>query len=67
MIELAGKSIIQWVLDALGRSSNIEEIALVGLDQSASLTCIHPVHYLDSTGELYSNIVRGLEYYQQQG
>jgi GTP:adenosylcobinamide-phosphate guanylyltransferase len=67
MVELAGKPIIQWVLDALGRSSKTGEIALVGLDNSTGLTCTHPVSYLDSTGELYSNIVRGLEYYNNKG
>ncbi len=67
MVELAGKSIIQWVLDALGKSSNIAEIALVGLDQSAGLICTQPVHYLDATVDLYSNIVRGLEYFNNKG
>jgi len=66
MVSLAGKPIIQWVLDALGKSSNVDEIALVGLDQSAGLTCTQPVHYLESAGDLYSNIVRGLEYYNHK-
>ena len=32
MVDIAGKPMIQWILDALGNSKDVEHVVLIGLD-----------------------------------
>ncbi len=61
MIEIAGKSMVQWVLDALGETSQVEKIVVVGLPPETDLTCTHPLILLPDHGELLSNIMAGVK------
>ena len=59
LIDMAGKPMIQWVLDALGASKSIEHIVLIGLSDKAKLACKKPLTYLPNQGKLLENLKAG--------
>ncbi len=61
MVDVAGKPMIQWVLDALSASSQVENVIIIGLSEKAGVTCSKPTHYLSNQGRMLSNIVAGVE------
>jgi molybdopterin-guanine dinucleotide biosynthesis protein A len=62
LIDVAGKPMVQWVLDALDGSASIHQVLLIGLDEHSGLTCSKPTSYLPDSGNLLGNIMRGLEH-----
>lgn len=65
MLDIAGKPMIQWVMDALCASSKIDSIILIGLTEESGLTSTHPVHYLPNQGRMLANIIAGINQAQQ--
>lgn len=59
LIDIAGKPMIQWVLDALGEAHTIERVVLIGLTDRTNLTCKKPVTYLSNQGKMLDNIKAG--------
>lgn len=59
MIEIAGKPMVQWVLDALSQSSEIEHVIVVGLPPETDLICAHPLMLLPDGGSMFENIRAG--------
>jgi len=62
LIEIAGKPMAQWVLDALSGASSIDHVLVVGLDQDCGLTCAKPLHFLSDQGHMLDNIKAGLQH-----
>jgi GTP:adenosylcobinamide-phosphate guanylyltransferase len=60
MLEIAGKPMIQWVLDAIGRSSKIEHIVVIGLPELGGVTCIKPTSFIANQADMLSNIKAGM-------
>ena len=60
LIDIAGKPMVQWVLDALGNAKQVDNIILIGLSPKSGLTCKKPVHYLSNQGRMLANIVAGV-------
>ncbi|HEU0295935.1 MAG TPA: NTP transferase domain-containing protein [Anaerolineales bacterium] len=60
LVDVAGKPMIQWVLDAVGGARHVDNVILVGLSAKNSLTCLKPLHYLSNQGRMLSNIVAGV-------
>ena len=60
MVDVAGKAMIQWVLDALGKTQHVENIILIGLPKDNTLTCAKPLHYVENQGSMLANIVAGI-------
>ncbi|MBI3172851.1 MAG: nucleotidyltransferase family protein [Chloroflexi bacterium] len=60
LLDVAGKPMIQWVLDALGEARDVENVIIVGLTPKSGLTCSKPLHYLSNQGRMLSNIVAGV-------
>jgi GTP:adenosylcobinamide-phosphate guanylyltransferase len=60
LIDVAGKPMIQWVLDALSNTKHIEQVIIIGLDENTNLTCKKPLHYLPNQGRMLANIVAGV-------
>jgi len=56
MIEVAGKPMVQWVLDAMGKSTEIERVVVVGLPPETDLVCAHPLVLLPDEGDMLRNI-----------
>ncbi len=62
LVEIAGKPMAQWVLDALSEASSIDHVLVVGLDQDCGLTCAKPLHFLSDQGHMLDNIKAGLHH-----
>jgi GTP:adenosylcobinamide-phosphate guanylyltransferase len=60
LVDLAGKPMVQWVLDALGDSRRVDNVILVGLSPKNELTCKKPLHFLTNQGQMLANIVAGV-------
>lgn len=61
LIDVAGKPMVQWVLDALGASKMVDQIIVIGLSPKSGLTCDKPLHYISNQGRMLANIVAGVE------
>lgn len=61
LIDIAGKPMIQWVLDALGEARNVDNVIVIGLSAKSGLTCKKPVHYISNQGRMLANIVAGVK------
>ena len=60
LIDVAGKPMIQWVLDALGDAKNVDNVIVIGLSPKSGVTCRKPIYYLSNQGRMLSNIVAGV-------
>ncbi len=58
LIDVAGKPMIQWVLDALSDAKHVDNVIIIGLSPKSNLTCKKPMHFLSNQGRMLSNIVR---------
>jgi CTP:molybdopterin cytidylyltransferase MocA len=65
MLDMAGKPMVQWVIDALDGASNIDHIVIVGLDKSYGLTSTKGLDYVPNQGGLLQNMIAGLERVRQ--
>ncbi|MFZ5909151.1 MAG: NTP transferase domain-containing protein [Chloroflexota bacterium] len=61
LVDIAGKPMIQWVLDALGDAKQVDSVIIVGLSPKSGVTCKKPLHYLSNQGRMLANIVAGVE------
>jgi choline kinase len=60
LVDVAGKPMIQWVLDALGDAKHVDNVIVVGLSPKSGVTCKKPLHFLSNQGRMLSNIVAGV-------
>lgn len=60
LIDVGGKPMIQWVLDALGDAKEVDQVIIIGLDASSNLTCKKNIHYIPNQGRMLANIVAGV-------
>jgi GTP:adenosylcobinamide-phosphate guanylyltransferase len=61
MLDVAGKPMAQWVLDALTGSRAVEGIVIIGLDPDCGLTTSKPVAYLPDQGAAVPNALAGVD------
>lgn len=59
MIPIAGKPMVQWVLDALCRSEQVEQVVIVGLPPEAALDSTKPCLTIVDQGDMLGNIQAG--------
>ena len=60
LIDVAGKPMIQWILDALSESKTVDNVIVIGLSAKSGLICKKPIHYISNQGRMLSNIVAGV-------
>lgn len=60
LVDIAGKPMVQWVLDALSDSQRVDNVIVVGLSAKNQLSCKKPLHFLPNQGRMLSNIVAGI-------
>lgn len=60
LIDVAGKPMVQWVLDALSNANEVDQVIVIGLDEKDNLTCKKPIHYIPNQGRMLANIVAGV-------
>lgn len=69
LIDIAGKPMIQWVLDTVSQAKHIERVAVVGLvlsedeglDGSVTLSCSKPLNILPNQHDMVENIRAGVQ------
>src|SRR5512134_3622609 len=60
LIDVAGKPMIQWVLNALGSAKRVNNVIIVGLSPKSGVTCKKPLHFVSNQGRMLANIVAGV-------
>ena len=60
LIDVAGKPMIQWVLDALGEAKQVDNVIIIGLSPKSGVTCQKPTYYVSNQGRMLANIVAGI-------
>ena len=61
LLDVAGKPMIQWVLDAISGAESIDRVVLISLSGEAGLHCSKPITYLPDQGGLLENVRGGIE------
>jgi GTP:adenosylcobinamide-phosphate guanylyltransferase len=59
LIDVAGKPMIQWVLDALSGAKTVERVVVIGLTDKSNLSCRKPLTYLSNQGKMLDNLKAG--------
>jgi len=60
LLDVSGKPMIQWVLDALTATSTIDRVLIMGLPADSEISCPKLVSYLPSQGDMVANIRAGI-------
>jgi len=61
MVDILGKPMVQWVLDALSGAHKVENIVLIGLTEESGLTCAKPLTFLPNRISMIENILGGIK------
>lgn len=61
LIDIGGKPMIQWVLDAIGDSTQVDSVVIIGIEESSGVTCKKPTRFIPNQGDMISNIRAGVE------
>ena len=60
LIDLQGKPMAQWVIDALDQAACVANLYLIGLPAECGLTAVKPMHFLEDQGGMVDNIRHGV-------
>lgn len=60
LVDVAGKPMVQWVLDALGDAKRVDNVIVIGLSAKTELTCKKPLYFVSNQGRMLANIVAGV-------
>jgi GTP:adenosylcobinamide-phosphate guanylyltransferase len=60
LVDVAGKPMIQWVVDALGAAKRVSNVIVVGLSPKSGVTCQKPLYFVSNQGRMLANIVAGV-------
>jgi molybdopterin-guanine dinucleotide biosynthesis protein A len=60
LIDVAGKPMVQWVLDALSNAKHVDNVIIIGLSAKTEITCKKPLHFVSNQGRMLANIVAGV-------
>jgi GTP:adenosylcobinamide-phosphate guanylyltransferase len=61
LLDVAGKPMIQWVLDALGSAERVESVVLIGLTINGEITCKKPLVFIANHASMIENILAGVK------
>jgi len=61
LMQIAGKPMIQWVLDALSGARTIENVVIVGISPKSKVTCKKPVTFVPNQGKMLDNLQAGMD------
>lgn len=61
LIDITGRPMVQWIVDALAESKSVDQIIVIGLSAKSELTCSKPIHYISNQGRMLANIIAGSE------
>jgi len=61
LLDICGKPMIQWVLDALAGAKTIDSILVIGLEADSGVTCSKPIVFIPNQGGMLDNIRGGVK------
>jgi GTP:adenosylcobinamide-phosphate guanylyltransferase len=61
LLDIAGKPMVQWVLDALDGAETVDQVVLISLTEDHGLKFLKPITYVGDQGELLKNVRAGIE------
>ncbi len=61
MLDIAGKPMIQWVLDAIGNAKKVDNVIIIGLPDESKVTCEKPTYHIPNQGRMLANISAGID------
>jgi GTP:adenosylcobinamide-phosphate guanylyltransferase len=59
MVDVAGKPMVQWVLDALSDAKTVDNVIIVGLTEKSGLTCGKKMYFVSNQGKMVENLQAG--------
>jgi GTP:adenosylcobinamide-phosphate guanylyltransferase len=59
LVDVAGKPMIQWVLDALSESKTVDNVIIVGLTEKSGLLCSKKMYFVSNQGKMVANLQAG--------
>src|SRR5512136_2160520 len=59
LVDIAGKPMIQWVLDALAQAKTIDRVIIVGLTEKSNIKYKKPLHFVSNQGKMVENLRAG--------
>ena len=60
MLDIGGKPMVQWVLDALSAAKRVENVVLIGLTEQSGVTCAKPLLFIPNRISLIENLLGGI-------
>ncbi len=64
LIDIAGKPMVQWVIDALDGAKSVDRIIIVGLPADVNLRSSKPIDYMPESEGMLANLTAGVEHLQ---
>ncbi len=61
LLDVAGKPMVQWILDALSQARTIENVVVVGLTPKLGLQCAKPMYFVPNQGKMLDNFRAGIQ------
>ena len=65
LIDVAGKPMVQWVLDALSEARSIDNVVIVGLTEKSGLACSKKMYFVSNQGKMVENLRAGAQKVQE--
>jgi GTP:adenosylcobinamide-phosphate guanylyltransferase len=59
LLDVAGKPMVQWVLDAISAAKSIDNVILVGLTEKMGLECAKKMYFVSNQGKMVENLQAG--------
>jgi GTP:adenosylcobinamide-phosphate guanylyltransferase len=59
LVDIAGKPMIQWVLDALSAAKSVDNVIIVGLTEKMGLQCGKKMYFVSNQGKMVENLQAG--------
>jgi len=60
LLDVAGKPMAQWVMDALSEAKTIDRVVVMGLSPESGVSCSKPTTWIPNQGEMLENIRSGV-------
>jgi GTP:adenosylcobinamide-phosphate guanylyltransferase len=59
LVDVAGKPMVQWVLDALSAAESVNNVVIVGLTEKSGLECSKKMYFVSNQGKMVANLQAG--------
>jgi GTP:adenosylcobinamide-phosphate guanylyltransferase len=60
-LDICGKPMVQWILDALGSAKLVDNVVLIGLTADSGITCKKPLSFIANQASMIENILAGVK------